>query len=268
MAIYDCILFNDENTILDIRLNELNQYVDYFVIIESKYTHQNKFKKKNIDINLLKKFERKIKYSFIDKNFDNFSSWQIENYQRNLIYEQLTNCNSEDIILVSDVDEIPNLKLIDFSKINNEIVAFRQLHTMYKFNLLRDANWIGTKLCKFKNLQSPQWLRNLKVHKKYPAYRLDKMFFSKTYYKNFKIIDNGGWHFGWLRDTKEILEKINNFAHTEYLKSKLNNKSYIKNCLINNVNFFNNKKLTNLDLSRLPKHIINNKKKYENFLKL
>ena len=266
MAIYDCFLFNDENTILEIRLNELNKYVDYFVIIESKFNHQNKVKNQKINNKLLQKFKEKIIYKYIDKNFNNFSSWEIENFQRNYIFNSLKQCNSNDIVLISDLDEIPNLTDINFSEIKNEVLAFSQIHTMYKLNLLRERNWIGTKLCRFKNLKSPQWLRNLKTHKSYPFYRIDKKFFSKTYYKNIKIIQNGGWHFGWLRNTDQILEKIKSFAHTEFLKSKLNNRDHIETCVKNNINFINNEKLEKLDTLFLPSYIQKNLENYKDFL--
>lgn len=266
MKIYDCFLFNDENQLLEVRLNELNSFVDYFVIVESEYNHQNKLKGKKINLDILNAFKDKIKYSYIKGKYSFKDSWQIENYQRNFIKNSLKECSGEDIIIVSDIDEIPNLENINFHQIENKMLAFAQLHMMYKFNLLREKKWFGTKLIKFKNLKNPQWIRSLKVHKKYSLYRIDKIFFSNNYYSNFEIIVNGGWHFGWLKNLNEILLKINSFAHTEYLNTKINNKEYIEYCLLNNLNFFNKKKLDLLGPEVLPNYVKNNLKKFKNFI--
>ena len=267
MKIFDCFTFNDENSILEIRLNEMSKYVDFFVIIEFGENHQGKKKGKKIDEKIFKNFKDKIRYVYIEKFNKNMSSWERENYQRNYIQNSLYDAKQDDIIIISDLDEIPNLKKINFNDIGNSVYAFKQINSMYKFNLVRDFNWFGSKLCKLKNLKSPQWLRSLKVHKKYNYFRIDK-FFSKNYIFNFKIIENGGWHFGWIRDIDEIVNKLNSFAHIEFNNSKLKNNEYIYNCIENNINFLNtDEKLKTIKMDLLPKYIINNKDKFKNNLK-
>ena len=89
-----------------------------------------------------------------------------ENGQRNYIQVGLDNANANDIILISDVDEMPNLSGIDFTKIKEKIFMFRQDMFYYKFNLkLPNMIWTGTKGCRKKYLLSPQWLRNVKDRK-------------------------------------------------------------------------------------------------------
>ena len=135
-----------------------------------------------------------------------------ENYQRNGISKGLTNANPDDLILVSDVDEIPNLSNLDLNNINNEIILFKQNFYYYKFNLkLEDMPWLGTKACKYKNLKSPQWLRNIK-DKKYPFWRLDILFSDKKY-SNIKFIENGGWHFSNMKTPEEIEKKMRTYLH-------------------------------------------------------
>lgn len=269
MKIYDCFLFNDENHILEIRINELIGSVDYFVIIEFGENHQGKRKGQCIDQNLLKKFKEKIRYYYFDKFDPKMSVWQKENYQRNKINEGLKDANSLDIIIISDVDEIPNLKKINLSKINDQVIAFSQLNSMYKFNLFReDKNWIGSKLCLKKNLVSPQWLRALKVKKKYSFFRIDKIF-SDTYYKNFLIIENGGWHFAWLRTADQILKKINAYAHTELNTLENNDIDYIEKCIQKKIVFFNkSEKLTYKKLNHLslPKFVADNIERYSQWI--
>ena len=268
MKIYDCFTFNDENHILNIRLNELDKFVDFFIIIEFGENHQGKKKGQKIDLELLEKFKEKIRYFYIEKFNSNFNSWEKENFQRNQITKGLIDSKNEDIIMISDVDEIPNLEKIDFSKINKYVYAFSQIHSMYKLNLIRDDDWIGTKLCKKKVLISPQWLRALKVNKKYNIFRLDK-YFSKTYYSKFKIIRNGGWHFGWLRNSDEIIQKINSYAHTEHNLNQNNNKNYIEDCMDKNISFLNNneKLLLNEEIDFLPKYILKNIDLYRKWIK-
>ena len=129
MKIFDCFTFNDENHILDIRLNELDEYVDFFVIVEFGQNHQGENKGKKIDEKLLNKFKKKIKYFYIEKFNPNLNSWERESFQRNCISKGLIESNDDDIIIISDIDEIPNLKRINFSKINKYVYAFSQIHT-------------------------------------------------------------------------------------------------------------------------------------------
>ena len=160
MKIFDCFTFNDENSILEIRLNELNKYVDYFVIVEFGENHQGKTKGKKINKEIFKKFQNKIRYYYIEKFANYLDSWQRENYQRNSLINGLHDANQNDIIIVSDLDEIPNLSTINLFNLGDKIYAFKQINTMYKFNMVRDYNWIGSKLCKFKKLKAPQWIRS------------------------------------------------------------------------------------------------------------
>ena len=66
MKIYDCFMFSDEKMILDIRLNVLNEYVDHFVIVESKFKHNGNIKNKNFNISDFSKFKNKIIYIYLD----------------------------------------------------------------------------------------------------------------------------------------------------------------------------------------------------------
>ena len=268
MKVFDCFTFNDENHILEIRLNELDKYVDTFVIIEFGQNHQGKNKGKKLSEDLLNQFKQKIKYFYFEKFESNLDSWKRESFQRNKITEGIKDSSDEDIIMISDVDEIPDLKKIDLSKIYNYVYAFSQIHSMYKFNLLRNEDWIGTKLCTKKTLSSPQWLRSLKVKKKYNILRLDK-YFSKTYYSKFKIIKEAGWHLGWLKTPDEIIEKINSYAHTEHNTLINNDKNYIEQCIKENVSFLNPQEKLNFieKIDFLPNYILKNKTIFKKWIK-
>jgi len=230
MKIFDCFMYFDEEIVLDIRLNALDKYVDYFVIVESIYTHKGDRRELKFNQKKFYKFKDKIKYIIyknlpqsIEKIYDNDSEAEKsrkyilnaayrENGQRNFITNGLENANDDDMILVSDVDEIPNLQNIDFKKISKKIIIFKQDMFYYKFNLkMPDLIWSGTKACKKKHLISPQWLRNIK-DRKYPLYRVDTLFSDKKYI-NIEFVNNGGWHFSNIKSPEEIEYKLKSYLH-------------------------------------------------------
>ena len=118
MAIYDCFQYFNEDHIVDLRLNILNEYVDYFIISESTKTHQGKKKEINFDIKKFSKFRHKIKLIVADYkeeiNFTKHTGGEslIEQHQRNSLIEGLKNASSDDLVILSDSDEIPDLKKI------------------------------------------------------------------------------------------------------------------------------------------------------------
>ena len=230
MKIFDCFMYFDEEIVLDVRLNVLDQFVDYFVIVESKFTHKGDPRNLKFDLDKYKKFKDKIIYLVYEdqpkeikiiKSNDSeneksikyiFNAIYRENGQRNYIGKGLIRAKDNDIILISDVDEIPNLSNVSFDKIDEKIILFKQDMFYYKFNLhLPNFIWTGTKACKKKNLLNPQWLRNIK-DRKYSFFRMDT-FFSKTKYMNVKIFNNGGWHFTNIKTAKEIEFKLRSYLH-------------------------------------------------------
>ena len=201
MAIYDCFQYFNEDHIVDLRLNILNKYVDYFVISESTKTHQGKTKKLNFDIKKFSNFQSKIIYLVADYdkkiNFVNHTGGEspIEQHQRNFLIEGVKNANDEDTIILSDSDEIPDLTKLNQIKKNKKYIAFSQKMFMYKLNIqnVNESNWIGSKIVKKKYLKSMQELRNLKF-KEYPFWRIDKLGLQIIkgvgifrFYKNLKI---------------------------------------------------------------------------------
>ena len=234
MKIFDCTTFYSEHLMMDIRFNILNEKVSKFIIVESKFSHSGREKKLNFDINNYKKFKDKIIYLVIEKEPENIlkiddsgDSLGIQRLNSLKRIEQsydfmqngLNEANENDLILLSDNDEIPNLDSDKFVKSTKDIFIFRQLFFYYKFNLLYNSMfWYGTKGCKKKKLVSMSRLRNLK-NKKYPFWRFDTLF-SKNKYTNLEIIENGGWHFTNLKSPEDLFEKMKNFGHhNEFDKS-------------------------------------------------
>ena len=269
--IFDCFMFNNEEKLLEIRLNVLNKFVDHFVIIESEETHSGNKKKITFEIDKYPKFKEKIIYKKINSFPIGLSSWQKENYQRNYIVNCLNQANSDDIVMISDLDEIPNLENVNLNNYNEKIIVFNQRLFFYKMNFgANAANWHGTRACQKKFLKSPQWLRNLKTHKKYKLYRLDKLLFSKNYERSFKIINNGGWHFTWLGNLDFIKNKLRSFAHTELNNPIIINDNYIKECIDNlkPIEIKQKIKINKLSINKinLPAYVVENIDKYRSLL--
>ena len=297
MKIFDCFMFYDEELLLDIRLNILDKYVDFFVIVESEYFHNGKKRKLKFDINKFQKFEDKIIYiihknepleiaKLSDKDSEDIKSYKLilnahlrENDQRNHISKGLTDADDDDLILVSDVDEIPNFDYMNPSKVKNKIIMFEQEIFYYKFNrYLPNFTWYGTKACKKKNLISPQWLRNIK-NKRFPFWRIDT-FFSKNKYINKIFIKNGGWHFSNIKNANDIELKLKSYLHhRDYETEELGN-SKINELIKNNETIYDmfsdkkskkygdkkRKKLEIYDLKKLPYFIQENKIKLKDWM--
>ena len=295
MKVYDCCMYYNEDTVLDIRLNCLDAYVDKFVIVESKFTHSGKKRNLLFDINQFKRFKDKIIYlalndeprgieTIYDKDGEDLKSFKYienalkrENYQRNYISKGLSDADAEDIIMVSDADEIPNLGKLDLKKIKNKLIFFQQKMFYYKLNLYIDSfNWFGTKACKKKDLISPQWLRNIK-DRAYPLWRIDTLF-SKLKYQNIYFVNDGGWHFSNIKNAKAIQEKLRTYLHhiefdeeplsVEKIDKIMKEKKTIYDLKVDkSVSKFNKgQKLTTIDLKLLPNYIQNNIEKYKLWL--
>ena len=265
MAIYDCFQYFNEDHMVDLRMNILDPYVDFFVISESTKTHQGQNKKINFDIKNFPQFKDKIKFLVADYdkkiNFENHTGGEsiIEQHQRNYLINGLKDASPDDLIILSDSDEIPDLSKIKNINRNKKFIAFSQKMFMYKLNLLNveESGWIGSKITKKKNISSMQELRNLKF-KNYPFWRIDK--------GHLQIIE-GGWHFSFLQTPDQILKKIKSFSHGEFNNSLLNENS-IEEKILKNEDIFNRGfTLKKIDLNEnFPKYIYNNKEKFSKWI--
>ena len=288
-------MYFDEEIVLDLRLNILDKYVDYFVIVESIFTHRGDKRDLKFNLKKFEKFKDKIIYLVYDEhpknieiinNKDNeseksrkyiFNAAYRENGQRNFILQGLKKARNEDLVLVSDVDEIPNLENLNFEKINQKIILFKQDMFYYKFNLkLPNLVWTGTKACKKKYLKTPQWLRNIK-DRKFPIYRLDTIF-SKTKYIDIKLIENGGWHFSNIKTPAEIEHKLKSYLHHREFDENPMTKSEIVEIIKNKQAIYDLKadkktnkigdgsQLEKYSIDRLPKFLQDNLDNYKGWI--
>lgn len=260
--IYDIFTFNDELDMLEIRLNILNEYVDYFVIVEATETFSGVPKALYYDINKerFSKFKDKIIYyavtdtpkDFNDKDCDqhvlNLASnsdnvtrehlcWLKEFYQKELIKNALTSLHDEDICYISDVDEIWNYKLNFVIKddiykpmINNCYINYLNVKTSEIWTPSSNP-FTGPIVTKYKNIKN-NCLNHLRTLRK----------------TKYVFINDGGWHFNALGG---IYNKINSFKHPVYTLN------YMKGRENGSV----------IDEDGLPEYIMNNKEKYEHLFK-
>ena len=268
---------------MDLRFNILNEYVEKFIVCESTISHSGKKKKLNFDINNYPKFKDKINYVVIDEEptgIIGFKNGLAEPHEKrsdslkriNLSYNYMLRAISEasdnDLIILSDNDEIPNLNSQQFKNSKKDIIIFKQLFFYYKLNLFYDlVPWYGSKAAKKKNLLSMSWLRNLK-NKEYPFWRIDTLF-SNTRYINLEIIKDGGWHFTNLMTAEKLYEKLKNFGHhdefeisgmtVDDLQKKIDKKEVFFNHFVDKEKYKErwnyNYKLKKIGLEKLPKYL-------------
>jgi len=287
MKVYDCFIFFDELDLLEMRFRILDEVVDYFVLVEATKTKSReskelfflknkerfkKWKEKIIHI-IVEDMPKKGKITFGNKwQLDsklNLGRWKLETYQINQIKRGLKNAKNNDIILVSDVDEIPHpnefekmKKLLD----ENLIIGFSQNFYYYYLNGFKYAGWIGTKACKYENFKknfanSAARVRRMRGWKN----RIKRIFGKKE-----PIIRNGGWHFSYLSSPESILHKMKFLCGQEFVKRQVQTVDKIKERIEKGEDLYG-RKLESINYvpidSTFPEEIQKNQKRYAKFIK-
>ena len=286
--IYDCFLFFNELDLLEIRLNTLNDYVDYFVISEASMTHSGLPKEYNFEKNKdrFSEFSHKIIYIKNDDIPNDFVNLpEIENketytgkcvekihkliieqdnklfdrkihphygrdfFQKESIIKGLENCNDDDIIILSDLDEIPNpevLKNIDSYLSKSKLFMFEQKTYNYFLNFYKDEKWYGSRLGLFKDVK-------------------ELSFNTIRAQKNF-IIENGGWHFSFMGDQETVKTKIKSYSHQEFNNDHILNN--ISSNIENGIDPFFRSRLEMVDIDdTYPKYLLDNIEVYKHMIK-
>lgn len=224
--VYDCFTFFNELEILDLRLNVLNCVVDKFVVVESTKTYTGNPKPLlfNINKHLFDKFLDKIIHVVVDDMPDPISSsnvWNLENHQRNCIIRGLTNAKDDDLILISDVDEIPHPDSINYGKHKKSVIGCEMSLYYYYVNCKQNVIWRGTVMLPFSYLRSIdiQSVRNGRAS-------------CEEYHSSI------GWHFSFLGGSKRILEKLESYAETQTNVEKNKSAEHINKCLESGYDLF------------------------------
>ncbi len=228
--VYDCFTFYNELDLLEIRLATLDDVVDRFVIVEATKTHRGVPKRLNFKENEARfsRFKEKIIYIAVDdfpspeEHYINSRSddWTLENWQRHCICRGLTQCKPDDIIIVSDLDEIPKPKILckTISTIDSEIVALEMDHYNFYLNYLTTQP-AGTaiRIVKYKTFRSRVKDSPLLAEREIsilPCYRqkADPNHLRSSHFD--KFVPHAAWHFSYLGDLNTILLKTNSIVET------------------------------------------------------
>lgn len=266
MKIYDCFQFFNELDVLEIRFNMLDQYVDKFILVESHYSHQNKEKELYYDINKdtrFKQFRDKVHHVIIDK-FPDTSYWGPVNYQRNRIMDEINLlCSDEDIVAVSDLDElwdpeklIPVLKNLD----DETLFRARQKVSYFYFNFIATecGDWLAPMFARAKLFKRLCNIEGMKFS--YGAVGIRSINTTGNY-KQQCSEEYSGWQFSYSEDP---VTKVQNFNHSE---CSWMSKEYFDDCIKNYTNPFTKQqsmvKINESEFANyLPKYVYNNLEKY------
>ena len=256
----DSFLFFNEFELAELRVRYLQKIVDYFVVVEANITHQGKKKSWNFPKILegnLKDISSKIQYhqliidpekikneeSWIIDNIKGDDAWRIENFQRNYIKNACKKFNEKDILIISDVDEIPSIEKLKFIKSCNfekiAPIAFEQYLFHIDCNFLKLESWRGSivttmHIC---NTYYPQQLRR-----------------SRNRISHFS---DSGWSFSSFGGYERVKKKIESYAHSEHNNDKFKNPEHIANCQRTGADLFHRKvKSRKVERNFFPKDLL------------
>ena len=207
--LYDCVLFNGEFDLLALRIRELDTLVHKFVVIESNTTFSGwpKMVRFSKDHSAISAFADRIDFVLVDDMPDTDDAWQRETWQRNAALRGVIAAANDDLVLMSDVDEIPRFECVQQALADQEFAAFGfRMSTYYFFMNYKYVGkepkriWAVAATAGFLETHQPDAVRY--------AVRDGKL--------RARIFDEGGWHFSYLMDDAAIREKIRSFSHQEY----------------------------------------------------
>ena len=259
--IIDAFTFLNEKELVELRVKYLNDIVDCFLIVEADFTHTGKEKKWNfpeILKNNLKKFSHKIQYHQMKVNLEKAEaekspnyigktlgrSWKVETMQRNYLKEVYKKFSSpNDIIIISDLDEIPSKDKISFIKSCDfkiiAPVAFSQ--ALFHLN------------CNYLNLE--QWVGSVAITKKLIDKYEPQVF--RDYKNRISRFIDAGWSFSSFGGPKKVREKLEAFCHEEYNKEKYKDEAHVEKCIETGSDLFGRKvEKKKVDKNFFPKDLL------------
>lgn len=281
MRIIDCFVFYNELDLLKYRIDVYSEIVDYFVIVESKYTFSGNEKELYYENNKSHEiFERnkdkiihiildKVPYIYPNIDYSKNQQWINERFQRNNIINGILKINeilkekenikldNNDLIIINDVDEFTDYNLLEHLKNNKLIldinVPYILNQNMYYYNLnTYVGEWNHSKMLSYKVflylISKGKTIDNIRMGIKEIQHNL---------------INRGGWHLSYFGDIHYIKNKLTNFSHQEFNNETYTNLKTIKNKIKTQKNLFDSKQLINIPLS----HNLYLPYKYENYLK-
>ena len=282
MKVFDSFIFFNELDLLDLRLNILNDVVDYFVLTESPLTVSGNekplFYQENKD--RFGKFNDKIIHNITEEIPNDFIQYLVKKpfhtdysttdesgtkyidlpirFQRAVYNRECSayglvkaGASDDDIVMTSDADEIINPYVIDdldwFDPTCNYVALQRAFY--FKLNYLYEENWKGTRLSTFKHLKTTT---------------VDRL---RTDWRKAYLIENAGWHFSFLGDADNVRLKLASYEHTENnISSNVDNMEQRIEEGLDPIGRSNRLNAVPIDDS-YPEYIINNQEKYAEYIK-
>lgn len=280
--IYDCFCYFNEDMLLELRLETLWNYVDYFVISEATYAHSGVDRATEFNIEKFKKYASKIRYIRLDERPPGPNGfWKNENFIRNNIYAGLYDAKPDDLILISDLDEIPDPEKIKNYHPRYLRGDFEQSYYSYFLNnyWLGDVDasgnlkprsniWRGSKITTYRYFID-FFKGNATSVRSYKSFGILRSI-KRTWFRyfNVQLIRDGGWHFTWIFSIENLVKKIENTAHQEYNKQEFKDPAYIDKMIRSGRDFHkpNSRYQAQIIDHQFPQYLIDNQEKYKDFL--
>lgn len=273
--IYDCFTYFNEDRLLRLRLKTMWDIVDCFVVCEATLTHAGNPKPINFNIENFKEFQSKIRYLLITEYpFQTNDPWKYESYQRNYLANGLLDASDEDWIIVSDLDEIPNPEaVLSFNPnyyLRASLVQGCYAYFLNNMQIEKDgtpSEWTKAKITTYRSLRSifkyPECVREYRSTSYFRS--LLRIFINKI---SLQKIKNGGWHFTWMGSVKNILLKLESFAHQEFNSAEFKNPDEIIEKIKSGRDLLNRDFQYQLQISfdNLPKTLQSNFDEYQDWV--
>ena len=295
VRVYDCFTFFNEWEALEIRVNELVDVVDRFVLVEATRTYQGNPKPLYYADarGRLKPFGDKIVHIVVEFPEEEVLrvmyprvgvAWAREFFQRDMIKAGLKDCDPGDVVLISDVDEIPSKEKVVKYLAAPGIKIFEQRLFYYWLNCecvagfgRRPYRWLGSAMLERRHLSTPQAVRNVVI-------RTSREFVSSRHwvraglaiYRKVRnllgvrvdIVRDGGWHFSYLGGASRVAEKLGAFAHTELASGRVRDLKWISECISEGKDLYGRDLVFDwvaLDES-LPRYVVENTERFKDLI--
>ncbi len=280
--IYDCFCYFNEDMLLELRLETLWDYVDYFVISEASYSHAGVARSTHFDIKKFEKYASKIRYIQLDQRPDGPNDfWKNENFIRNNVAKGLFDARPDDFILISDLDEIPDPEKIKEYQPHYLRGDFDQRYYSYFLNnyWLGDVDekgivkpnsniWRGTKITTYRHFMEffKGNATSVRSYKSSGVWRSIKRAWFRQF--NVQLIKNGGWHFTWVFSMENIIKKIQSTAHQEYNKPEYKDPERIKELIASGRDFHKPNSRYELQPinAQFPRYLVEHQNRFSEFI--
>lgn len=280
--IYDCFCYFNEDLMLELRLETLWDFVDFFVISEASYTHAGASRELQFDIKNFQKYASKIRYMPLHQRPDGVNDfWKNENFIRNNLAKGLYDARPDDWVMISDLDEIPKpQRIIDYQPKYLRGDFDQRYYSYYLNNYwLGDVDkkgvvqpnsnkWRGTKITTYQHFIS-FFKGNATSVRSYKSNGLLRSI-KRSWFRLFSVqlISDGGWHFTWMFSLENIIKKIQSTAHQEYNKPEYKDPEHIKRMIQGGRDFhkpYSRYQLQDIN-EQFPDYLISHLDKFREFI--